>query len=371
MRSGKSAFERKLFLKCKNSLKNNFGKENYDEERYGQLNEIVSKPFAKFKPLIKKTINYYPLRHSSNYKMILSDFGLQFEKIYSQLDVFDKDLFVDILAFRILGFKHVKLPINNDFYFESLSTVDKLKNENDFINPKFLHFILYKFDLKSIGYDIKIYFSVIGVVIEFILEQYTYKINSRTIVAAENGDVVLDIGGCWGDTALYFANKVGAAGKVFSFEFIPGNINIFRKNLSLNPTLAEQIQLVPSPVSDTSDQLIHFKDNGPGSTIKFQSFAEQTGEAHTISIDDFVVKNKIQKINFIKMDIEGAEPQALEGAVNTIRRFKPKLAIAIYHSLDDFANIPNWILDLKLGYKIYLGHYTIHSEETVIFAKAE
>lgn len=69
------------------------------------------------------------------------------------------------------------------------------------------------------------------------------------------------------------------------------------------------------------------------------------------------------------MDIEGAEPFALQGAIETIKKHKPKLAIAIYHSMDDFTNIPKWILDLNLGYEIYLGHYTIHAEETICFAK--
>ena len=85
--------------------------------------------------------------------------------------------------------------------------------------------------------------------------------------------------------------------------------------------------------------------------------------------DDFVKDNNIPRVDFIKMDIEGAEPFALNGAVETIKRFKPKLAIAIYHSMDDFVNIPEWITGLNLGYKLYLGHYTIHSEETILFAK--
>jgi hypothetical protein len=71
------------------------------------------------------------------------------------------------------------------------------------------------------------------------------------------------------------------------------------------------------------------------------------------------------------MDIEGAELFALEGARNTIRRFKPKLAIAIYHSIDDFVTIPKWIMDLDVDYNFYLGHYTIHEEETVFFAKSK
>lgn len=69
------------------------------------------------------------------------------------------------------------------------------------------------------------------------------------------------------------------------------------------------------------------------------------------------------------MDIEGAEPFALKGAIETIKTFKPVLAIAIYHSIDDFIHIPKWIDSLNLGYKFYLGHYTIHSEETILFAQ--
>ena len=69
------------------------------------------------------------------------------------------------------------------------------------------------------------------------------------------------------------------------------------------------------------------------------------------------------------MDIEGSETAALIGAIETIKKFKPKLAIAIYHSVDDLVNIPTWILNLDLDYEIFIGHYTIHAEETVCFAK--
>jgi FkbM family methyltransferase len=183
--------------------------------------------------------------------------------------------------------------------------------------------------------------------------------------------VVLDIGACWGDSALYFACKTGEYGKVYSFEFIPDNIKLFTLNISLNPNLMRLIELIQQPVSNKSGDKIYFSDNGPGSKIEYEPFIGQSGQATTISIDDFVSNNTIDKVDFIKMDIEGAEPVALDGAIETIKRFKPKLAIAIYHSMDDFVNIPAWIINLNLGYKLYIGHYTIHSEETIIFAKIE
>ncbi len=283
----------------------------------------------------------------------------------------DKELLLEIIAYRLKGFRKIKLSRNNKEYCAALELVNKLVNEDDTLNPNFLFFILKKFDLTTIGYDVKLYFMNLGVVIDFIFEQYAYKLDRKTVVSVDEGDVVLDLGACWGDTALYFASKTGNQGKVYSFEFIPGNIDIFNKNIFLNPHLAHQIELIQQPVSNKSGEKIYFIDNGPASKIEFEPFIDQTGFTTTISIDDFVNNNGLEKVDFIKMDIEGAECSALEGAVETIMKFKPKLAIAIYHSMDDMVNIPNWINDLNLGYKLYLGHYTIHAEETVIFAKAE
>ena len=69
------------------------------------------------------------------------------------------------------------------------------------------------------------------------------------------------------------------------------------------------------------------------------------------------------------MDIEGSEQSAIKGGINTIMKYKPKLAISIYHSMDDFVNIAQYLKSLNLGYDFYLKHGTIHCEETVLLAK--
>jgi FkbM family methyltransferase len=232
-----------------------------------------------------------------------------------------------------------------------------------------MHFMLQKHNLTKIGFDVELYFMSEGVAIDYLIEQYAYKLNGNEIVAVEKDDVILDIGACWGDTALYFAHKTGCKGKVYSFEFIPDNIKLFNINKSFNPNLADQIELVERPVSNITGNTIYYKDQGPGSKIEIHPFEGQTGTTTTITVDDLIKQYNINKVDFIKMDIEGAEPFALEGAIETIKKFRPKLAIAIYHSMDDFTNIPNWILDLNLGYEIYIDHFTIHAEETVCFAK--
>jgi FkbM family methyltransferase len=364
-------FKEALEEKINTSLLNDYGVENYDEYRFGEYVESVISVFQKIKNLIKKILRYN--RQNNTYLIfkdsIISEYGSRFQKLWAILNETDKELVVSLIAYRILGYKKIKLSRNNKDYWDAIKSAKSLVDPKDTYDPHFMHFILEKFDLTPVGYNIKIYFSEAAIAIDFLIEQYVYKMDGKNIVEVEKGDTVLDIGGCWGDTALYFAHKTGANGKVYSFEFIPDNIKLFNINTAFNPNLLPQIELVPNPVFNISGESIYYKDNGSGSKVEFSPFEGQTGTTTTISIDDFVLSNNITKVDFIKMDIEGAEPYALKGAIETIKRFRPKLAIAIYHSLNDFVNIPQWILDLNLDYEIFIGHYTIHAEETVCFAK--
>lgn len=351
-----------LKQKIKESKRNNFGIENFDEQRFGKFKQGLTEDI---KHEVRKII-YYKL--NQNVKAEIFKYQDKLEYIWNKLKRQDQDLLVDIIAYRLLGYKKVRLPLNNDSYLDAIKKVKLLKKKDDTINSNFTHFILERFNLKPIGYDVELYFYAEGIVIDFIIEQYAYKADNDYVLHAEKGDVVLDIGACWGDTALYFADKVGEGGKVFSFEFMPDNIKIFNLNMTLNPHFNNTIELIDHPVSDKSGQTVYYKDNGPGSKIYNSSFESQTGSSTTISVDDFVEKYNILKVDFIKMDIEGAEPAALRGALNTIKKHKPKLAIAIYHGMGDFVNIPIWLMDLNLGYDYYLGHHSIHAEETVIYA---
>ncbi|CAN5376225.1 hypothetical protein BH09BAC3_BH09BAC3_13220 [soil metagenome] len=359
---------------------NFFDVENFDESRFGKLYPNYSSALlGAFKQRVKRIVRHDDTpKHVKSFEQYLDNtmndlekYFPKLENIYAHLNEDGKDLLVKLIAFRIVGFTKVKLPLNKNEYWHDLRRAERLKIENDTYDPHFLHMVLQKYDLSSIGYDLKLYFTAPGIAIDFINEQYAYKLAGKTIVGVELGDVVLDLGGCWGDTALYFASKVGEQGKIYSFEFVPDNIKLFNINKLLNPALNDRIELVPHPVSDTSGGMIYFQDRGPSSKIEDKPFDGQTGCTTLVSVDDFVESRKIDKVDYIKMDIEGAESKALEGAINTIRRDKPKLAIAIYHSAEDFVNIPSWIMNLDLGYEIYLGHYTIHAEETVCFAKVK
>jgi FkbM family methyltransferase len=81
---------------------------------------------------------------------------------------------------------------------------------------------------------------------------------------------------------------------------------------------------------------------------------------------DSVLKGK--KATFIKMDIEGSELEALKGAKNTIIKYKPTLAICIYHKSSDYVDLPAYINELVPSYKFYLRCYYFMGWEIVLYA---
>lgn len=96
-----------------------------------------------------------------------------------------------------------------------------------------------------------------------------------------------------------------------------------------------------------------------------------TGKPSDIYIDCDSIDNMVdsdEKVTFIKMDIEGAELEALKGAVDTIKRCHPKLAICVYHKREDLITIPQFIKSIDKSYKLYLRAHYPYVSETVLYA---
>ena len=83
-------------------------------------------------------------------------------------------------------------------------------------------------------------------------------------------------------------------------------------------------------------------------------------------LDDIL---KDEKPTLIKMDIEGAELDTLIGAENTIRKFKPKLAVCIYHKIEDIITIPKYLHSLVPEYKYRVRQHSSSMLETVLYAE--
>lgn len=275
-----------------------------------------------------------------------------------------RDLMQRLYAFKALGPYHVQLQPSLPSYFEAFAHAQTLR-----IGPS--QFEVTPFDMAT--YRIGTTDDAItaecwlgNVVFSFLLKQYFFLRGDFT-VAPSLGDYVIDAGACFGDTALAFADAVGGKGRVFSFEPVPHQAEVFRANVQHNPHLAERIEFYDKAVTDGTEDKLFFTDKGAAS----RQVSEGGFEADAISIDDFVRDRGLEKVDFIKADIEGAEPKMLTGAVETIRRFKPKLAISAYHSDEDLLSLPRMIKDIDPSYRLYLGHHTIHAEETIIYAVSE
>jgi FkbM family methyltransferase len=158
-----------------------------------------------------------------------------------------------------------------------------------------------------------------------------------------------------------------------SKEFITQVKNKFRKILLFEPNkdLTSTIENYLPLKSDSriqlenyglydSEQIFKFDPNGASGKIC---------ESGQVTIETKLLDQYIDsEITFIKMDIEGAELNALHGAKQIIENYKPKLAISVYHKPFDLWEIPFYIKELVPDYKIYLRHYSYMANETVCYA---
>jgi len=291
------------------------------------------------------------------------------EWLYSHLaDEESRDILVKLSAYRALGHRKIKLPTNTPEFLKAKEMAKLIPHGEEEIDAEFLGWKLHERSLESFGYPIRMFTGRSVCVATFVHQQYRCQTTDGPIECAE-GDVVIDAGGCYGDTALYFAHKVGPRGQVASFEFLPVNLSIFRRNLALNPDLASIIRLYENPVYSVSGKELFVIGNDPGTRVVPESSDLGASKVQTLKIDDLVARGDFPRIDFIKMDIEGSELEALKGSESVLRQFKPKLAITVYHHFKDFWEIPQFLERLGLGYRFYLRHFTIHSEETVLFAR--
>ena len=277
-----------------------------------------------------------------------------------------RDLLVDLMAYRVLGFCFVKLPTNTPEYWRNVRKYsEQIDSCTDRIDTGFEHFWLGRTRLEDVGLDV--YIRAGAIMSQFFLHQYSYESNGLEI-KVKPGDIVFDCGGCWGETAVHFASMCAPDGQVFSFEFIPSNLRIMHRNIDLNAGLKPRIKIIERPLWSEAEGKLYYKDNGPASIVKSEQFDGSSGSVSIAAIDQVVEDNSLSRVDFIKMDIEGAEQQALKGAEQSIRKFRPKLAICLYHSINDFCKIPIYLDSLDLGYRFHLHHATIHAGETVLFA---
>lgn len=345
------------------------------------LSSVVSSAFAE--RLVAETLaaalgdeltgNFDPLRHpggppsppspqdaGATLAALLHDAELA--RVYEEwADDASRDLMLKLLAFRMLGAAKVRLPLAEGTMQAAAARAEGLRRVEGSVDLAFLEWTGDRFDLADAGFPFVVDAHLLNVV-ALLVDQY--RCPTHPTVAVRPGDVVVDGGACWGDTALSFAHLAGPAGRVRSFEFEPANVARLRSNLALNDELAARVELDERALWRRSGEQLGATRFGPATNIGAGGELPVT----SVAIDDLVARGELPRVDFLKLDVEGAELAALEGARATLVRDRPRLAIALYHRPDDWTTIPRFLRDLGVGYRFSLGHFTVHAEETVLFA---
>lgn len=212
-----------------------------------------------------------------------------------------------------------------------------------------------KKQLKGNGIDEKHIINVGGMLDDMATRQYFDLKEMKTQV----DEIFVDVGAFDGKTSLNFINWCKSNyKKIYCFEADSENVEKCKYNLAMK---TEKFEVIPKGAYSEECKLgFDSKGNG-GSAISEEAltYIEATTIDKALNGD---------RATFIKMDIEGSEMEALKGCKDTIRNYKPKLAISVYHKLNDIIEIPNYILSINSNYKLYLRHYSLGSYETILYA---
>jgi len=176
------------------------------------------------------------------------------------------------------------------------------------------------------------------------------------------GDIVIDVGANIGYYTLIFAQLVGKSGKVIAFEPESKNFEILKKNVEINNY--NNVILEPKIVSEKCGKMkLYVSDSDiVGHRIQKMGTLKNFIEVESVTLDDYMEKlNLDKKVNFIKIDVEGAEPKVLEGS-NKILEKNDQLKIFTEFNREvvkKYGIEPKEMIDLLYGngFKIYLPNY--------------
>jgi FkbM family methyltransferase len=182
-------------------------------------------------------------------------------------------------------------------------------------------------------------------------------------VIVEEGDIVIDCGAFIGVTSLLFAERAGKTGKVIAIEPQGNNYNLLQNTAKLNEGKVAPIIPLKVAVYKENCELELYISNNPllsASHTLYKNIEHKTiresliglsESVKAVKIDTLVEQLGLERVDFIKMDIEGAEVDALIGAEKTISQFKPKLAICTYHRPTDPIEIREILSKYNPNYK--------------------
>lgn len=171
------------------------------------------------------------------------------------------------------------------------------------------------------------------------------KLLSSSVLSYIKNKIFIDCGAFHGDSCIIM-NEYSPA-HVYALELLPSAKKILFSNLSKNNMDPTNYSFINCGISN-EESSITIKDTKNMNTIK--NTDNTNGVTIPITTLDTVFKDRKNKIGWIKMDIEGAAYNAIQGAINILKEDKPLLTLAIYHTPQEFFGIKPFIESLNLSY---------------------
>jgi FkbM family methyltransferase len=172
-------------------------------------------------------------------------------------------------------------------------------------------------------------------------------------VTVRAGDVVCDVGAWIGDYSAYAASKNAT---VYAFEPVKAIFDRLCETAVLNET-GKIIPVQKGLGKEDGRAVISIEEDNSGGGSMIIEKGVATEEITVTTLDQFVAENDVERIDFIKADIEGAERDMLRGATNVLKTFAPKLAICTYHFPDDPEVLERIITEANPAYRVvHLRH---------------
>jgi FkbM family methyltransferase len=185
----------------------------------------------------------------------------------------------------------------------------------------------------------------------------------KDIISFDQNSVFIDVGAYLGDSLKPFLENTQnyCFKKAICFEL---NKSIYDKLCNIveeyNENIKSRIEVINKGISDKEETINYISTEGSS------HIGSEGAEIGYLSTLDKCIADEMPTL--IKMDIEGAELSALKGGSEIIKKFKPDLAICIYHKFQDVWEIPEYIKSLVPEYKIYFRHHSKTLIETVCYA---
>lgn len=177
------------------------------------------------------------------------------------------------------------------------------------------------------------------------------------IINCNKEEVFVDCGGYTGDTTKKFIQKYKSFKKIYIYEPDRNNIKIAKKTLKKHIATGST-KIFMLGVGEKHDILCF-----EGAGVSGKTTEKGENRIEIVSLDEHIKES----ISFLKMDIEGSEMKALQGARLHISIDKPILTVCAYHRINDLWEIPKFVGTLNNSYNYYLRHYSYDYSDTIIY----